>query len=118
MVERKRLRTPNRQEMITNRQEIIRREIIRRAVRESGVNIDFLEPVTREEAWEQVIDPLGWRDFLADKGLILTSEINVRNRREEIVGVAFFGPKVPADPSRGNTGAIGMKGGPIMLGDF
>ncbi len=36
-----------------------KREIIRRAISECGSNIDSWEPVTREEAWEQVIDPFG-----------------------------------------------------------
>ncbi len=49
---------------------------------------------------------------------MLVDEINICNRKREVVGVAFFGPKVPADPSQGKTGAIGMKGEFIGLGDF
>ena len=39
------------------------RSRILRALKESGKNEDSLDPVTETEAWENVIDLLGWREY-------------------------------------------------------
>ncbi len=90
---------------------------IHRALKESGVNIGSLKPVTYEEAWDNVAEPLGWKAFSDAGGLVLISDKKLR-RGDDLVGIAFLGPKVPANPSFGKTGAIGIKGGFIGLGDF
>ena len=90
-----------------------------KAITESGTNINNMEPVTREEALGQVIDGLGWRSFLENGGMGWHYfEGNVKNKRNELVGIAVIGPINPMNPRQGKVGAIGIKGGLITLGNF
>lgn len=89
------------------------------AVRDSRLNIVNMEPVERDEALENVKDPLGWREFLASDGLMIIDEIPMIRESDEVqVGVAFVGPKFPENPSQGRIGAIGLKKRCILLGKF
>ena len=94
------------------------RNRIFRALKESGKNEDSLDPVTETEAWENVIDLLGWREY-AEKGILMLTSNRIWNRSKELVGVAYVGPKNPrVGLVEGYAGAIGIKGGTIGLGDF
>ena len=62
------------------------------AIRLSGIKVDSMEPVTRDEALEHVIDGLGWRSFLKNGGMGWHYfEGRITNKKNELVGLAVVG---------------------------
>jgi len=75
--------------------------------------------VTREEALKHVADAFGWQDFIEKGGLEWHYyEGSLKNRKNELIGIAVVGPRNPINPRKGKVGAIGIKGGFISLGHF
>lgn len=89
------------------------------AIKESGLNVDSLEPVTRDEALRYIHDALGWQSFVENGGLEWHYyEGSITNRIKEQVGLVVVGPRNPTNPRLGKVGAVGIKGGFIPLGNF
>ncbi len=89
------------------------------AIEESGADVLSWQPITTDEAWQEVAAPLGWDDFDRNSlpgGLIVRP---IKNKfSQEVIAVAFVGLKDLSRPKDWKIGAIGFKGGMITLGNF
>lgn len=89
------------------------------AISASGIKIESMEMVTRNEALKHIYEAFGWQNFIENGGLEWHYyEGSLTNKRKELIGLAVVGPKDPVNPKRGKIGAIGIKGGFISLGNF
>ena len=89
------------------------------AIQVSGVDLLSWQPITVDEAWQEVAAPLGWSDFDRDSlpgGLVVRPITNKFSN--EVIAVTFVGLKDLDRPRGWKTGAIGFKGGMITLGNF
>src|SRR3990167_736382 len=89
------------------------------AIQESGLNVLLWQPITTDEAWEEVAGALGWSEYEMNKlpgGLVVRP---IKNKlSQDVIAVTFVGLKDLSRPMGWKTGAIGFKGGMITLGNF